>query len=97
MNIDAGNDFIVLTFALDTNATSIATTRPFVKAYLQPRGDSDVQIRRNASDSDYLTIKAGNGLLLAVNRVLPSGGATITICDARVSVGGETLEVILTL
>lgn len=97
MEIDAGHDFIVKTYTLTTAALDITTTRPFRKAYLQARGDQDVQIRRVGTDSDYITIKTGNGLLLAVERVLASGGATITICDARCPTGGETLEVILTL
>lgn len=96
MNIDAGHDFVILNFTLTGSAQDITTTRPFRRAYLQARGDVDVQIRRAGGDSTWVTVKAGNGFVITAS-MIPASGTTTTICDARTTGAGETLEVVLTL
>ena len=96
MTIDAGHDFFILNFTLNGSAQDITTTRAFKRAYLQAKGDNDVIIRREGTDSAFLTLKAGSGMVITAYRI-PNSGVTITICDARTNGNPEILEVVLTI
>ena len=98
MIIDAGDDFDIVNFDLTTSAQDITTTVGCKRVILQGRAENEITIRRVGTDAatKTFTLKPGYVLSLPVRR-LAASGATITICDARVASGTETLEVLLVI